>query len=78
MKVLPSAKKFEGNVGNTRQIYNFSLTFLKFNFFFYSHHLQVCDISGLSFLNTLALIIFPTGNAQVPADEYPPVLPKMM
>ena len=44
----------------------------KFNSYFPSHHMQVCDISGLSFLNTLASIIFPTGNACVPADESPP------
>ena len=34
--------------------------------------MQICDTFGLSFLHTLALIIFPTGNACVPADESPP------
>ena len=34
--------------------------------------MQICDIFGLSFLPTLALIIFPAGNACVPAAESPP------
>ena len=47
----------------------FSLTFLKFNSYSHSHHMQVCDISGFSFRNSLVLIIFPTSNACVPVDE---------
>ena len=34
--------------------------------------MQICDTFGLSFLHTLVSIIFPTGNACVPADESPP------
>ena len=34
--------------------------------------MQICATFGLYFLHTLALIIFPTGNACVPAGESPP------
>ena len=39
--------------------------------------MQICDTFGLSFLHTLVSIIFPTGNACVPADESPPCKPEI-
>ena len=31
--------------------------------------MRICNTFGLSFLHSLALIIFPTGNACIPAGE---------
>ena len=62
-----------------KKTFLFSLNFLQLNLFWYIEDFQIsfslCKFAipfWLSFLHTLSSIIFPTGNACVPAAESPP------
>ena len=60
MGCLSPIRKLEGNVGNVRKVSYFSLTFLKFNSYYHSHHMQVCDfLSYIPWLQSSFLQAMP-------------------